>query len=336
MDWEDGVGSAGFEEFENEEPFFMVRPKGMLFPARLQPGDKVAFISPASGVKDEYVYGAMARFRERGYEPVLMKYALNHEDGNFAATKGDRLMDLFEALQDSDYKAIFCNRGGYGCCQLLMNLSPGLITNNPKWIIGFSDISALLAYWCNSNVASIHGPMAKHLTTMPADDPCTEALFRMLENGGKFEYTVPAHEYNRQGNATGVLKGGNMAVLNDLGGTPDDMLEVGPGEDVILFFEDINEPIYKVNRMLWRLALNGTLALVKGLVFGQFTDYKPDRNFTTMEEMINDFLNKLFILPDIPVAFNFPVGHTSLNYPVTVGAKVSLEVEADTVTLRTE
>lgn len=313
--------------------------KGKIFyPSPLKRGDKVAFLSPASAVKEEYVLGAMARFRERGYEPVLMKYALGHEDGSFSASRDHRLKDLFTALEDSDYKAIFCNRGGYGCSQLLANFSYGMIADNPKWIVGFSDVSALLAMWCRYDIASIHGPMAKHLATKTADDPCTVALFNMLENGGKFDYTVEPHEYNRSGKATGELRGGNLAVLTDIAATPYDILDAEKGgnkEGVILFFEDIAEPIYKVNRMLWRMQLNGTLDRVKGIVFGQFTEYKPDKNFGTMEDMIHDFLNRSLVPNRIPVVFNFPVGHTDLNYPLTEGAKVELDVTKASVRLRT-
>lgn len=314
---------------------FFVRHNSTFFPAPLKKGDKIALLSPASAVKEEYVLGAMTRIMERGYEPVLMKYALGHESGSYSAPKGERVIDLFNALEDSDIKAILCTRGGYGCCQLLANFSYGIIASNPKWIIGFSDVSALLAMWYNSHVASIHGPMAKHLATRPGNDPCTEALFNILESGGKFDYTVAPHEFNQEGKATGILKGGNLAVLTDLAGTPDDLLSSQIEEPVILFFEDINEPIYKVNRMLWRMVLSGEIITVKGIIFGQFTDYKPDANFDTMEEMIHELVERTIIPKHIPIAYNFPTGHTDENYPLVEGAKVELEVSSLFVKLKT-
>lgn len=320
----------------NNDPFYFVQHKGIFFPAPLKKGDKIAIISPASVVKEEYVLGAMSRLMERGYEPVLMPYALGHEDGSFAASKSERLMDLMDALEDSEIKAILCARGGYGCAQLLANLSYGMISRNPKWLIGFSDISALHALWYRSDIASIHGPMAKHLATMPPDDPCSLALFKMLENGGEFDYTVAPHEYNRIGSATGILRGGNLAVLNDLADTPCDILGINQHDiEVILFLEDINEPIYKVNRILWRLLNSGTLFMLKGIIFGQFTDYKPDANFSSMEDMIYNFVDRSIIPPNVPIVYNFPVGHTDLNYPLTEGAKVELKVTDEAVRLRT-
>lgn len=288
-------------------------------------GDKVAFISPASSVKHEYVEGAMARFFDRGYEPVLAEYALDHTCGSYAAGRAQRLMDLYDAIEDPQVRAIFCNRGGYGCVGLINELTDSFIATNPKWIIGFSDVSALLAKWFVSGVASIHGPMAKHLATMSGKDLCTEALFKILETGGKFSYNFETSTSNHPGEATGILRGGNLAVLNGLAATHYDILNYSQEENYILFFEDISEPIYSVERMLWRLYLSGALSKAKALIFGQFTEYKPDKNFQTMEEMVSRFVNSHSI-PPIPIVFNFPCGHADINYPLVVGSTVQLSV----------
>lgn len=319
-----------------EEPFMMVNRKSVFLPQPLKQGDKIALLSPASTVKEEYVFGAMAKFMERGYEPILMPHAIGHTEGSFAASKSDRLTDLIDALENPEIRAIFCTRGGYGCVHLLPNFSYGMIARNPKWLIGFSDVSALLAMWYVSDIASIHGPMAKHIATKPDDDPCTNALFNLLATGGRFDYLLPSNPLNRVGKANGVLRGGNMAVLNGLAATPYDILDIrGRDKDVILFFEDISEQIYAIERMLWRLNLSGTLMSVKGLIFGQFTEYNPDKNFNTMEEMVSHRLDRMLIPPGVPVVFDFPVGHVDLNYPLTVGANVQLEVTEETVSLKT-
>ena len=311
-----------------------MKHRGIKYPEPLKKGDKIALISPASAVKKEYVDGATERLKERGYEPVLMPHALDHVDGSFASSRKERLSDLLQAIENPEFKAIFCTRGGYGCCQLLMDLSPEFISRHPKWIIGFSDISALHALWYHSGVASIHGPMAKHLATMPEDDPCTLALFDILENGCRFDYTVSPHANNRHGFAKGVLRGGNLAVLNDLSATPYDILDIKTDEDVILFLEDISEPIYKVNRMLWRLLNSDSLQRVKGIIFGRFTEYKPDANFSSMEDMIHHFV-KASIPDDIPIVYKFPTGHTDINFPLVEGAEVDLEADDLRVRLRT-
>ena len=322
----------------------------IIFPEGLKPGDRIALISPASAVKREYVEGAMERIAQFGYKPELMEFALGNQDGSFAASRDKRLRDLLKALEDPDIKAIFCNRGGYGCCQLMPYIPEAIIRENPKWIIGFSDISALLAMWSFCGVASVHGPMAKHLATMPADDPCTLALFKLLENSGEFEYTVEGNPLNREGEAEGVLLGGNFAVLNGLIGSRYDIFNdasagspacgdsglhpsAHTGKGVILFIEDISEPIYKVNRMLWQLELSGGFKHVKGIIFGQFTDYKPDANYDSMESMLDDFISTSQWLGAIPIAFNFPTGHVPFNLPLPVGATVTLSVAPSSVTL---
>ena len=319
---------------KQEESFKMNNKKDIVYPKPLEKGDKIALISPASAVKPEYVTGALEKIIDRGFEPVLMPSALGNVDGSFAAPKADRFIDLLDALENEEFRAILCTRGGYGCSQLLPNINFRMVKKNPKWLIGFSDISALLALWCRSGIASIHGPMAKHISTMPEDNPCTLALFNMLENGGRFDYKVSTHECNRKGKVEGVLRGGNLAVLNDLADTPVDILNVKFDEDIILFLEDINEPIYKVNRMLYRLINSGALYSVKGIIFGQFTDYKPDANFSSMEEMLHSLVDTNNIPDEIPIAYNFPVGHTDVNFPLTEGTNVELNVTDSFVSLR--
>lgn len=308
--------------------------RNLVFPEALRKGDKIAIVSPASCVKEEFVAGAVVRLLERGYNPVVMPHATNCVDGSYAAPLQDRLQDITEAILDKDVKAILCARGGYGCVHLLSGLPAEMIALNPKWIIGFSDVSALHALWLTAGVASIHGPMAKHLATEPADDLYTEALFNILESGGEFDYTVSSLRHTGEGSWRGILRGGNLAVLNGLAGTPYDTLNVKDNEDVILFFEDISEPIYAVERMLMRLYYTGSLQRAKGLIFGQFTDYKPDRNHENMEEMIFKLLSRLGIIDRIPVVSGFPTGHVKENYPVTEGARVELEIGPGNVRLR--
>ena len=303
-----------------------------VFPDPLRKGDKIAIVSPASVVKEEYVKGACSLIRGKGYDPLIMPSTIGKTKGSYAADDENRLRDLLNALADPQVRAVLCARGGYGCVHLLEGISKSAIIDDPKWIIGFSDVSALLALWNKAGVGAIHGPMAKHLATELPDDLCTEALFNILENGGGFDYMFPSSPMNNPGEAEGVLRGGNLAVLNNLAGTPWDTFDVKKEEDVILFFEDVSEPIYAVERMLYRLYYSGALMRAKGLIFGQFTNYYPDKNFDSMQEMIKDFIKKKEI-KDIPVVYDFPVGHVSLNYPLTVGARVKLKVSKTEVSI---
>ncbi len=304
----------------------------MIYPRGIGRGAKVAVIAPATVVKAEYVEGACAFLRGRGLDPVVMPHALGPADGTYAASESGRLSDWLTALQDSEIDAVLCARGGYGCVHLVAQTPLSVVRENPKWVVGFSDVSALHALMWRARVASIHGPMAKHLTLCP-DSEATAALMHLLEKGLPLSYSVAADERNQPGNCRGRLLGGNLAVLGGLAGTPFDLLSESGRSDVVLFIEDISEAVYRVERMLWMLHLSGALGRVKGLIVGQFTDYRPDVNFGTAEAMISARL-KAWGLGAVPVAFNFPVGHVDYNLPLVEGCMAELDVAPEGVTLK--
>ena len=296
----------------------------IIFPSPLTKGDKIAIISPASHILPDYVDGACNAIAQMGFQPVVSNHCKG-QCGGYSGTIEQRLADFLEALHNPEVKAILCSRGGYGVVHLLEYLSADDIAENAKWLIGFSDISALHAAMVASGVASIHASMAKHLTQFGDDDEATVALFNILQ--GKLPtYQTPSHAFNKPGTASGTLTGGNMAVLCGLLDTDFDLLSRGD----ILFIEDVGEEVYKIERMLYNLRLSGVLPMIKGLIVGRFTDYRnPDGNGDSMEQMVKRMVEPY----DIPVAFDFPVGHVDENMPLIEGAQVTLTV-ADTVTLQ--
>lgn len=297
----------------------------MIIPDSLQPGDRVAIVSPATIVNPDYIDGA-ARFLEaEGLEPVVMSHANGPASGSFAADDSARLADLLDAWREPTVRAILCARGGYGCNHLLPHIPLDTVAGNPKWLIGFSDISALHALSLRAGVVSMHAPMAKHLTILPRDHYCTRAMMRLLTEGLPVEYIVPAHPLNRPGEAEGMLVGGNLAVINGLAATPFDPVARAVASPVILFIEDISEAIYAVERMLIRLRLARQLDRVAALVVGAFTEYRPDRNHPDMETMISRLLGDV----PFPVAYGFPAGHTDDNLPLPLGAHARLSVGED-------
>ena len=297
----------------------------MIFPAPLKKGDKIAIVSPASHIKPEYVDGAVKVISQMGYEPVVSEHCKG-EHGSYSGTIEERLGDFMDALHNPEVKAILCSRGGYGVVHLLEYLDAEDVAANAKWLIGFSDISALHAAMVNAGVVSVHASMAKHLTQFGADNYATRTLFGILQ-GEKPIYNVPSHEFNKTGEVEGRLVGGNMAVLCGLLDTEFDLLSRGD----ILFIEDIGESIYKIERMLYNLRLSGVLPMLGGLIVGRFTEYQsPDCNGDTMEQMISRMVEPY----DIPVAFDFPVGHVDENVPMLEGANARLSVTADGTTLQ--
>ncbi len=298
-------------------------------PAKLQPGDGIAIVSPATIVKEEYVAGAARFLADAGYRPIVMPHANGPAKGSYAASAPDRVADLSAAFRDPEIRAILCARGGYGSVELLPSLPAADIRRDPKWVIGFSDISALHAYMLSLGIGSLHAPMAKHLTVEEPDHYATTAMMRILSEGPESEFYAPPHLLDIPGSGEGVLVGGNLAVLNGLAATPYDIFNFGKEEEtpLIIFIEDISEAIYAVERMLRRLALSGTFRRVRGLIVGAFTDYRhPDRNFPDMETMISALLDEYGLKGQFPVCFGFPVGHTSDNVPLVEGASARLQV----------
>lgn len=300
----------------------------VIIPEPLRDGDRVAIIAPATVCRSEYIDGAADFLRREGFEPVLMPHAKGPAAGTYASSLADRLADFRGAWSDPDIRCVLCARGGYGCNHIIPHISPEFLRADPKWLIGFSDVSALHAMLLHAGIASLHAPMAKHLATEP-DQYCTRAMMRILREGPVTGYFAAPDPRNIPGEAEGRLVGGNLAVLNGLAATPYDIFEIPEGEERILFIEDIAEPIYKVERVLRRLAMAGQLQGLRALIFGHFTEYNPDKNHDSVERMAA----RLFAeLPDAcppVVAFGFPVGHTSDNVPLVESTRMHLSVTSE-------
>lgn len=293
----------------------------VIIPEPLQEGDLIAIVSPSGRVKTEFVEKAATLLRDYGWEVEIKPHALGHY-GSFSGTPRDRLTDLKEALLDPKVKAIICSRGGYGAIHLLDDLDKVDIRENAKWIVGYSDISALHALMAKHGVASIHAPMTKHLSTFNGDDIYSQALFDILK-GSPMSHTFAASPLNRPGKAKGRLLGGNLAVIMGLFDTPYNVVL----PDTILFIEDIAEPVYKIERQLYQLKFNGVLSKLKGLIVGQFTEVNRDLNGENVEEMIARMVSPY----SYPVAFNAPIGHVDANLPIVESSEIVLDVTPDEV-----
>ena len=287
----------------------------IVFPTPLKKGDKIAICSPAGPVKPEVVEDAVKVLIDQGWKVEVMPHALG-KNGYLSGTADERFNDMKAAFADPEVRAILCARGGYGVVHIMDRLNALPIENDPKWVIGFSDISALHALMARKGIASIHASMCAHIKE-GADDPDNRDLFAILR-GERPAHVFDSHSLDRQGIATGVLRGGNLAVLAELINTPYDLLR----PDSILFIEDVAEPVYKIERIIYQLRLSGLLEKTRGMIIGQFTDYKPDSNHADMESMIRDAIAGY----DFPVAYNVPIGHVDHNIPVIESATVTLKV----------
>lgn len=296
-------------------------------PAFLKKGDKVALLSPSYSTPDSNIEKTADAIKDWGFEPVIGKNVGKLDAGKYAGTAEERADDFIAALKDTSVKAILCNRGGYGTIQLVDLIDQQLIKDNPKWLIGFSDITTLHAMQTKAGVMSIHGTMSSFIAkTAGKDDNST--LLRDLLKGTVPTYKVPSHKFNQKGHGEGVLVGGNMATFVPLVGASD--IDVFTSDnDIILFMEEVGESLHNIDRMFNTLELHGVMENVKGVILGDFVDSGMDQEFGSTEEMLSKYLKKY----DIPVLCGFPAGHDDLNVPLVMGAKVTLDVDKNGGTL---
>lgn len=300
-------------------------------PQFLKPGDKIALLSPGSTPPAWFPDSGASVLRQWGFNPVVGKHA-TAEHHMYAGTTAERTADLLAALRDPSVKAILCNRGGYGSSLLLCEIPLDTLRRYPKWIIGYSDITALHSAEVRAGNMSIHASMVGSLASRGANDSVNLILRDALM--GKFpSYRLPRHAYNRPGHAKGIIVGGNMAVFSNIAGSNVDFLDRDyvKNHDIILFFEDVSESMSRVNSMLTQLKLKGVLRRVKGIIIGRFTDYSPSYGYTDMNQMLHEYLGGY----NIPICYDFPVSHDeSHNLPMIEGCTAELSVDADSVTLK--
>ncbi len=292
----------------------------------LHEGDTIAIISPSSATDTATINGGIRTLEKWGYHCVIGPNALNDYHG-FAGTIDERLSDLLWALRNPSVKAIMCSRGGDGAAHLLARLSLDTLRQYPKPIIGFSDITALLCAEARAGVKGIHGSMCWALKTYEGNDTISQTLRRMLQ-GELPTYRVAPHPLNIKGRAEGIVVGGNLSVYNDLAGSEFDPLLL---DGIILFMEDTGEGMSKVDRMLHNIEVRRLLPHIRGIIVGQFNKYKhPENGFEDMYAMLHEYMKHY----QIPVCFDFPVGHAHLrNFPLLTGAKATLEVTPEGTTL---
>ncbi len=290
---------------------------------------KIRIISPAGYIAQDIVYRAARTLKDWGHEAEIAPHALDRY-GRYAGTPEQRAEDLTAALEDPDIDVIWCSRGGYGCMQILETIPVEKIRANSKWLIGYSDVTALHALWQRAGVLSLHAPMMKQLAEYPAH-PATIAVKQLLEKHPAPSYGISApslvaatHPHNLCGCATGKMVGGNLAVISGLHGTPFDF----DYRDAILFIEDIGESLYKIDRMMQTLKLAGVFDQIKGLVVGQFTQCDPD---PTMPLPLSASIRSYLQPYRIPVIFNAPIGHVEDNYPIVEGSTYKIEVTEECV-----
>ena len=290
-------------------------------PSFLKKVDKIGIIAPARKISREEIQPAIDIFTAWGLEVVLSKNLFN-ADNQFSGTDNERADDLQTMLDDNSIKAIISARGGYGTVRVIDKIDFTNFRKNPKWIIGYSDITVLHAHVNNFGIETLHATMPINFTkNAEATETLRKALF-----GEQVTYEVESHLLNRKGEAEAELIGGNLSLIYGLTGSVSDIDTKGK----ILFIEDLDEYLYHVDRMMLNLKRSGKLNHLAGLVIGGMTDMKDNTIpfGKTAEEIIIEAVKEY----DYPVCFNFPAGHVEKNLSLYFGRKIRLKV-ADTVQL---
>lgn len=289
-------------------------------PEYLQPGDRVRIISTARKVSKGDMEYAAEILKSWGLD-VMFGKNLFTECHQFAGNDQQRRVDLQEAVNDGDCKAIFCARGGYGTARILSDIDWSGMLEKPKWVIGFSDISVLLFQLYHQGIESVHGIMPG-LFNKEGAATSIEMLKNLLFDGPQVIRAQPS-SFSRAGEAAGRLVGGNLSIISISEGTPMNVT----GRNNILFIEDLDEYLYHVDRMMVHLKLCGTLKSLSGLVVGQMSDMND--NIIPFGKQAYEIIHDHVAEYNYPVGYNFDIGHDLPNHPVIHGASCKLRVNSD-------
>ncbi len=302
----------------------------LIRPKKLKQGDLVGVVAPAGPVDPQHLEAGLKVVRGMGFQPVLGRF-VNDRQHFLAGEDEDRADDLMVMFQNPEIKAIFCARGGYGVNRILPLLDSRIIRKNPKVVVGSSDITLLLIYLIQKcGLVAFHGPMVSgSFGCRPMKISKTQ--FRKMVTGVKEGglLTAPQAHVLQEGTARGRLVGGCLTLLCRSLKTPYET-QTGGG---ILLIEDVNEPAYRIDGMLWQLKTAGKFRGVKGIVFGEMVNCRFDEGQKgRLDDLIRDMLPKR----SIPVLAHCPVGHGNEMWTLPLGIEATLDTQTRSLRLKSK
>ncbi len=290
-------------------------------------GSTIAVVAPSGAIDEHLAQTAIDALQCEGYNIKVMPHVFGHSQSVFSATDEERAADLRAAIEDESIDAIICARGGYGAVRTLQHLGDDTLAKCNKWLLGFSDITALHSALGRLGLPSLHGPMLKHIAThgMHSDD--VRRTFNIMQGKAQTVEVAP-NALNRLGQCSGRVVGGNLSLISTLRSTPVDIDFRG----AILFIEDLSEYLYHIDRMMQNLKYSGALSELAGLVVGQFTDMKNGRTafdgdaYSIIRQAVDDYA--------YPVVMGYPAGHSAeINMQIEMNKTANLRIEAARVEL---
>lgn len=294
-----------------------MKPK-VIKPAGLSTGDVIGIAAPSGPFEEDLFNTGVAALEDMGFK-VLIPEGLQQAQGYLAGPDSLRAALLMDMFKNPLIKGIVCARGGYGSMRILDHIDFNVIRKNPKVFIGFSDISALIAtIIAQCDLVVFHGPVATSLGK--ASSKTKNALKQAVSKNQALEFKAANPIIVKPGQGTGVVKGGNLATLSHLVGTPYSPNFI----DSILVLEDIDEALYKIDRMLTQLKLAGCFKDLKGLVLGSFHN---SGNYETICNIVNDVLQDF----KIPILAGFDIGHGDHNLTIPMGLQASLDTNTNSL-----
>ena len=302
-------------------------------PPYLKTGDTIGITCPAGFITLEEITPAINKIIEWGFK-VAIGSTVGKKDFTFGGTDEDRTNDLQQMLDNKQIKAIMCARGGYGAVRIIDQLDFTAFAKNPKWIIGFSDITVLHSHINhNFGIATIHSKMCN---SFPKDwamaDPVqivTIESIRTCLAGEKMQYVAIPNANNRMGNVNGLLVGGNLKTIESLAGSKSDLHTAGK----ILFVEDTGEYLYSIDRMFWNLKRSGKLDKLAGLLIGGFKIKKEETEAEAFGKTLEEIVLEKVKEYKYPICFDFPVGHQKNNFALKCGVQHNLSVTIENCSL---
>ena len=287
-------------------------------PPYLKKGDTIGITCPAGYMDAVKAQTCINTLQGWGFDVMVGKTLGSSSKNYFSGTDEERTDELQAMLDDEHINAILFGRGGYGMGRIIDKLDFTKFKKKPKWVIGFSDITILHAHlYTKIKVASLHAPMAAAFNE--GENEFIKSLHKAII-GKKAKYRCAAHAFNKLGNATAELIGGNLSLLAHIIGTPSDINT----KNKILFIEDIGEQVYNTDRMLHQLKRSGKLENLAGLIVGGFTDMKDtERPFG---KNVYEAIKEITASYNFPVAYGFPVSHGKENYALKIGVPYNLKV----------